>query len=301
VGDILKKATKRLGVLRLLRYKVDQLSLERIYKCYIRPVLEYADCVWDIPNPSNILMEGLEKFHLNAARVVTGATAKCSTARLYLETKWETLAHRRANHRNLQLFKIKMGKAPAYLSDLTPSNVEARTRYVLRNREDMDVPPARIEAYSKSFFPASARAWNDLPHSLKTSPSVEAFKYRQKLSRGKANPLFYFGERKVSIVHARMRTKCSYLKAHLYHELHVIDSPLCLCGSGDEEDNKHFLLICTKYNEAREIMRTSWANLNLDWPPPVDYLLFGIPDLPHPVNIHIFSIVHQYLYDSERF
>jgi hypothetical protein len=86
IGDILTKATKRLGIIRLLKFKLDRLSLERIYKCFIRPVLEYADCVWDIPNPANMLMESLEKFQLNAARIVSGATAKCSTARLYLET-----------------------------------------------------------------------------------------------------------------------------------------------------------------------------------------------------------------------
>jgi hypothetical protein len=104
VGDILAKATKRLGIMRLLKFKLDRLSLERIYKCFIRPVIEYADCVWDIPNPASILMESLEKFQLNAARIVTGATARCESARLYLETQWETLAKRRANHRLLQLF-----------------------------------------------------------------------------------------------------------------------------------------------------------------------------------------------------
>jgi hypothetical protein len=156
VGDILAKATKRLGILRLLKYKLDRLSLERIYKCLIRPVLEYADCVWDNPNPNNILMESLKKFQLNAARIVTGATAKCDTARLYADTKWQTLSSRRANHRILQLFKIKLGKAPIYLRNLTLNNVEARTRYALRNNANMDIPVARIEAYSKSFFSGSS-------------------------------------------------------------------------------------------------------------------------------------------------
>jgi hypothetical protein len=246
-------------------------------------------------------MESIEKFQHNAARIVTGATAKCNIVRLYIETKWESLAKRRVAHRSLQLFKIKLGKAPAYLRDLTPNNVQARTRYSLRNNDNMDIPTARIEAYSRSFFPASARAWNELPVALKQSPSVNSFKYAQKLKVDKANPLFYYGDRKVAVIHSRLRIKCSVLKAHLFHELHVIESPLCLCASGEEEDCEHFFFRCTEYSEARTIMRTSLENLAINWPPPINHLLFGIPDQPHPTNIHIFSIVHQYLYDSERF
>jgi hypothetical protein len=275
--------------------------LQRIYKCFIRPVLEYADCVWDIPCAGNILVETLEKFQHNAARIVTGATAKCNIARLYIETKWESLAKRRADHRALQLFKIKMGKAPTYLRDLTPNNVCARTRYALRNRDNMDIPHARIETYSRSFFPASARIWNDLPIALKRSPSINSFKYAQKIKVVKANPLYYYGERKAAVIHSRLRIKCSALKAHLFHELNVIESPLCNCGTGEEENSEHYFFNCTLYTESRRAMRLSLENLEINWPPPLDYLLFGIPDQPHPINIHIFSIVHQYLNDSERF
>ena len=301
IGDILAKATKRLGVLRLLKFKLDRLSLERIYKCLIRPVLEYADCVWDIPNPNNILMESLESFQLNAARIVTGATARCSSARLYLETKWETLAKRRENHRLLQLYKIARGKSPAYLTTLLPNNVQARTRYVLRNRGNMDVPAARLEAYSRSFFPATARLWNDTPEILKNAPSVESFKYRVKSKLPKTNPLFYFGERRVSVIHSRLRIKCSILKAHLFYELHVIDSPLCDCVTGEEEDNEHFFLKCPNHIAARQTLRASWGNISPNWPPPVDHFLFGIKEETHPLNINIFSMVHQFIFDTERF
>ena len=201
----------------------------------------------------------------------------------------------------LQMFKIKLGKAPIYLRILTPNNVEARTRYALRNNANMDIPVARIEAYSKSFFPATACSWNTLPQSLKGKYTVNAFKYAQYKLVKKANPLFYFGERRVSVIHSKLCVKCSALRGHLFHELHVIDSPLCPCDSGAEEDNDHYLLNCTKFTEQRRAMQISWRNLGLPWPPPVDHLLYGIPDQPHPINIHVFSIVHQYIFDSNRF
>jgi hypothetical protein len=48
--------------------------------------------VWDNPNANNVLLEPLEKFQLNAARIVTGATARSKSDQLYKDTKWETLA-----------------------------------------------------------------------------------------------------------------------------------------------------------------------------------------------------------------
>jgi hypothetical protein len=76
IDDIADKATRRLGVLRKLKYKLDRLSLERMYMGFIRPLMEYADVVWDSPME---VLETLEKIQCNAARIITGATAKCST------------------------------------------------------------------------------------------------------------------------------------------------------------------------------------------------------------------------------
>jgi hypothetical protein len=59
--------------MRSLKYKLDRLSLERIYMGFIRPLLEYGDIIWDSPGD---LLNPLEKIQLNAARIVIGATAR---------------------------------------------------------------------------------------------------------------------------------------------------------------------------------------------------------------------------------
>jgi hypothetical protein len=92
IAEIIDKANRRLGILRSLKYKLDRLSLERIYMGFIRPILEYGDIVWDSPGEK---LSPLEAVQLNAARIVTGATARCSTQGLYNETSWEPLSHRR--------------------------------------------------------------------------------------------------------------------------------------------------------------------------------------------------------------
>ena len=59
---------------------------------FIRPVLEYADVVWD--NCTKFEEAELEKIQLEAAGIVTGTTKLVSIDNLYSETGWETLTSR---------------------------------------------------------------------------------------------------------------------------------------------------------------------------------------------------------------
>lgn len=66
------KAWNRINVMRKLKFKRDRRSLQTIYFTFIRPLLEYADVVWD--NCSQYEVNELEKIQNEAARIVTGAT-----------------------------------------------------------------------------------------------------------------------------------------------------------------------------------------------------------------------------------
>jgi hypothetical protein len=123
--------------MRTLKYKLDRLSLERIYLGFIRPILEYGDIVWDSPLE---VLNSLDMVQKTAARIVVGATARSSTQGLVNETAWESLSKRREFHRTMLMFKILNGKSPTYLEDLVPDTVGTRTRYMLRNRGDLDPP-----------------------------------------------------------------------------------------------------------------------------------------------------------------
>jgi hypothetical protein len=174
---IAKKANKCLGILRPLKFKLDRASLEKMYTSFVRPLLEYADVIWDVPDTHRHVLDVLDKVQNDAARLVTGATARCSTERLYEEVGWEHLPQRRKFHRANTMYKVMNGLVPTYLQDLIPDRVQARTRYNLRNRNQRQVPLARLESYSQSFFPASTRTWNTLSEGTKASPSVKSFKH----------------------------------------------------------------------------------------------------------------------------
>jgi hypothetical protein len=258
-------------------------------------MLEYGDIIWQSPS---LLLNSLEKVQLNAARIVTGATAKCSSQGLYQETSWEPLSNRRDFHRLMLYYKIINNKAPQYLIDLLPSQVNDRTNYALRNRNQLDIPIARINILANSFFQAGARLWNELDNDRKALPSVPAFKRGHHITLPSRQPLYYFGGRLEASIHARMRINNSPLKADLCNHLHVIDSPLCPCGTGAEENAKHFFLECTLFDPQRLELKQKLLPyvINNEF-----FLLFGVPNVDHLENIHVFTAVHGFIRETKRF
>ena len=69
--------------MRKLKFILDRQSLEIIYTSFIRPILEYADVVWD--NCTQCEINALEKIQIEAAQVATGATKLISLDILYRE------------------------------------------------------------------------------------------------------------------------------------------------------------------------------------------------------------------------
>ena len=46
--DYIKEKTwTRINIMRWLKYDINRKSLETIYKCFVRLLLEYADVIWD--------------------------------------------------------------------------------------------------------------------------------------------------------------------------------------------------------------------------------------------------------------
>jgi hypothetical protein len=264
---------------------------------YIRPILEYGDIIWD--QAPNDITDPLEAIQLNAARIVIGATARCSTG-LYKETSWEPLSERREFHRLTLMYNIVNGDAPCYLRDILPGQIQNRTGYPLRNRNNIDQPRTRLQVYDKSFFPSTIRLWNELNPELKSLPSRNAFKANKKASLPPKNPLYYFGGRLEAAIHARLRIENSPLKADLCNKLHVINSPLCPCGTGADETSKHFFFECNLFNTQRADLKSNLLPYIIQ-ADDYTHLLFGIPDADHNTNLHVFGAVHQYIRNTKRF
>ena len=243
ISIIIDKAWQRIGVMRALKFLLNRKSLEHMYFSFVRPLLEYADVVWD--NISDSLKHDLESVQNEVARIVSGATKYCNIQKLLFELKWETLTERRKKHRLLMLYKMLYGISPPYLTSLSQSSQNDDERYNLRRLRSVR---ANTQFYNSTFLPRTVRDWNLLPESTRNSSTIEQFKMLLNNNRVRSCPLFDFGLRKSQILHTRLRFGCSSLNYDL-HRRNLVDNSLCQCGQVETVD--HFLIHCRRYQQIR--------------------------------------------------
>ena len=125
------------------------------------------------------------------------------------------------------------------------SQYSARNPYGYRNMS------CRTEKYRKSFFPSCILAWNNLKSDWHRSESLSIFKKKVNETFIPPRPPLHYGQgdRKLSIMHTRLRLGHNTLFRHL-HRIGVRETPRCSCGF-KEESESHYLLHCPLYHVAR--------------------------------------------------
>ena len=149
--------------------------------------------------------------------------------------------------------------------------------------------------YFNSFLPSTIRAWNNLPQEAQQMGSVNSFKFYLKKENTPVPKYFYTGNRKVQILHTRLRTNCSSLNLDLFIK-NVSDSPMCSCGS--VEDTQHYFFHCVNFRQ----QRTELINeISRYYNPSLKLLLYGDQTLSFETNVYIFQAVHKYICNTKRF
>ena len=290
IDYVTEKAWKRVNIMRKLKFSLDRKALEIIYISFIRPLLEYADVVWN--NCTKYEMDRLDKIQHECARIASGASKLVSLEMLQEEINWESLTNRRYKHRLTLFYKMYTNETPNYLSSVIPQPTE--NRYNLRNSDNVNSIPARTAMNVNSFLPTVIRDWNNLPTDVRNSQSLLSFKRYLDKDKKYTPKYYYVGARKLQILHTRLRTKSSSLNQHLFLK-NLSLSALCHCG--EVETTYHYLLECNLHSVCRNSLFTKLRNYHID----VDTLLYGNPSLSDQDNSFIFQNVHTFISESKRF
>ena len=293
IAYIKEKAWCRINVMRKLKFSLDRKSLETIYITFIRSLLEYADVIWD--NCTQYEKNEIEKIQIEAARIATGATKLVSINDRYKEICWDTLQKRRDDNKLTLFCKMYNNIAPGYLSSLIPQQVDAISRYNLRNSNDLQTIIAKTSLYYNSFLPSTLRQWNNLSIETRQLTSLNSFQCFLKKDKRTVPRYYFYGVRKAHILHTRLRMGCSSLNLDLFMK-NITDSPMCQCGS--IENTQHFFFHCNFNQRQRTILLNSVA---IHHTPTLNLLLNGDPSLSKAINEDIFKHVHEYILDSKRF
>ena len=296
IENIITNAAKVIGIMRKLKYTFNRQALNQIYISYVLPILEYSSIVWD----GCTLQESqtLEKLQNEAARIVTGLTRSVSLFNLYRECGWVPLMERRKEQKLVFMYKAIYGIVPSYITDHIPPLVRETTNYPLRNNNNVTVPFTRTEISHRSCIPSSISLWNSLNENLRENSSVATFKYQLKNLRTNSKVPSYFinGDRYLSILHARIRNNCSYLKNDLYIN-HLSPSPNCGCANV-REDAEHFFFRCPYFEDKRIAM---FHSINTFHPLNIQKILFGDDTLSDNDNLVLFNAIQNFIKDSGRF
>ena len=263
--------------MRKLKFSFSRSALIQIYFSYLLPVLEYASTVWDGCSTQN--SDILDKIQNEAARIVTGLTRSISLDNLYRKCGWLSLAERRRQKKLNFMFKVHHGQVPTYISDLISPLVRDISNYPLRNMNNYSAPFTGTEFFKKSSIPSSISLWNAADNSLKESNTLQSFKHHQKRSSTfnlKIPSYYLFGNRRLAVLHARMRNNCSNLNFDLFNNFLRLD-PLYTCLV-EPENAEHYFFRYNEYNNQRLVLFNSLRNFH---PKALrhDVLLCGNPNL----------------------
>ena len=287
IFSVYQKASKRLNMLKGIRYKVGRDTLRKLYKSVIRPVMAYADVLWDGCTDEG--SELLESVQYEAGKVVTGAMRGTSRFRLMTELGWEDMKVRRDIHKLICYFKIVKNLSPPYLKDLLLARICERTHFTLRSTQNFTLFPVRTERFKRSFFPSTTKLWNDIDLEIRESDSIGSFK------RALVNyfnipkyfsPFDYALDRYSSVIHTRLRLGACGLNYYLF-KIDVKSSPICSCGF-DNETITHFFLQCPNYAALRSDLLAAAARIasgQYSDQQKVEVFLFGSSNMSNNENV----------------
>ena len=242
IKSVVRKASKRVGIMKRLKYTLSRTTLMRLYTTLVRPILEYGCEIFDACSQSDSQL--MESVQYDAARVCTGAIWNTNRISILHELGWETLETRRKLSRLMLLFKIRNNLAPSYLSNIVVQLVSDVHNYPLRNSHLFRQPRVNTSRYQRAFIPSTINLWNQLPSDVISITNLTQFKRAIILHLFCPKPPAYFsvGERTLSIF---LRLGLSGLNAHL-HSHGLSDSSKCSCGFRNEDPN-HFFFACPLY------------------------------------------------------
>ena len=134
----------------------------------------------------------LQRVQNTAARIVTLTRKYDSITPIMFKLHWLPVHSRIIFKPLIPVYKALNGKAPSYISSLLSHRKCSRS---LRSsgQELLTVPLAKLKTYGdRAFSIAAPRQWNNLPLSIRKSPSIGIFKRHLKTYLLKKPMVFNF-------------------------------------------------------------------------------------------------------------
>ena len=123
-----------------------------------------------------------------------------------------------------------------------------RSQYQLRNSQNYEHLQARTRLLQNSYIPSSVSLWNNLQQEIRNCTTFGSFKLKlSSISKQDRIPSIYLiGNRRLSVIHARIRNNCSNLNKDLFLN-HLKSDSICDCRN-DVKNADHSFFKCRRYS-----------------------------------------------------
>ena len=300
INSVLSKAKQKLGVLKMLKYRVPRNTIAKLFNCFVRSNLEYACIIWD--GCSQVLNKAIEQLQYHAGLICSGGFRGTNQERILSELSWCSMKSRRTMQKLTIFWKIKNNMAPQYIRDISPFN---NTPYYVTRFQPVRIPTflrSHTNRYLNSFFPSTTAEWNKISNELREAATIHIFKSKLKkhLKIGEQIKYYIVGTRKLNMIHTRFRLNFTQLNSDLFTR-NIVASPDCVVCNR-KESYEHYFFECRRYIAERNEL---WSNVqmmlsNLSRKERLKIYLYGSSKLPLHDNVYIFSCVQRYFVRTGR-
>ncbi|KAI8513794.1 hypothetical protein Bbelb_081180 [Branchiostoma belcheri] len=167
-----KKANQVLGLVKRCFSNLDESSVPILFKCMVRPHLEYANVVWGPHFSGDQAL--IERVQHRATRLVPALQELPYSSRLQ-KLHLPSLSYRRVRGDMIQMYKIMTRRERVEPEEFFEISQVEKTR---GHAYKLKVPLAKAAVRRHSFAIRAVQLWNSLPSSVVDAESVNCFKSR---------------------------------------------------------------------------------------------------------------------------
>ena len=166
---------KKIGSIR--RFLTSE-ATEQLIHALVSSRLDYCNSL--LSGIPDYKCDKLQRIQNTAARIVTRTKKRDHISPVLCKLHWLPVQFRIHYKIALLVYRIFHNLAPDYLSELINIYQPGRA---LRSADKLllAVPLIKLKSYGeRSFAFSAAHAWNELPHSIRTSQTIDGFKTKLK-------------------------------------------------------------------------------------------------------------------------
>ncbi len=260
INYLIQKTQKIIHMFKLLRYKIDFKTSEKLYKGLIASILDYC-CMFYI-NTSQKNLKRITRLIYHCALIVVKGTRFISENKLFNELGWNNFQDR-TTYLSITMFtQIKLIQTPKiiynkFFVDL-PTNVG-------RNVGKLKIIFSKKNKFYNSFYLKMIRPWNNLSVEVRLKDNYADFldlmHKKFAIHQYKKQNIFHY-DTEIDTIYIKLRFQCSRLNADQFKFNFVNNSKCLQCIKNKQETIHHYFMDCKNYDTQRQILKNNICKLH---------------------------------------